>query len=600
MSIGPATTQLTGRQALLAAVFYGLACLLSIWLSAQPGRVTVPWFANAIGTVALLALPLQRWLPMLLALGLANLLAALGMPQGETQQTCLQAAAFVPGNAAEMLLAAALLRRLGVNADTLRQPGRFGRALVLGALIPTFCTALAEAALIAPARPFAEAWAQWFASSLIGSVAALPLALAIWLHGTASLRRTLNRPRTLSYLALSAAITLLAMTTLPRPFVVMSIGLVLVAAQTSFTVTTLATLLNAVLLELLHATGLLEPPPAIAWWDAGLYQLSVIASLLPGLLLSSSIDGQTQAMRQLLRNEQRFRALYTRTPAMMHSSTPEGKILNASSLWLQTLGYEEHEVLGRSALDFLTPASARHVRDTVVPRALREGRCDNIELQVLTRDGRVLDMLLSAIWIYDPDQQPLYSLAVMQDVTEKKRLQELSYYAAHDPLTGLPNRVLLQDRLERSCVQHARHGTHFAVGFLDLDHFKQVNDSHGHAAGDQLLKRVSRRLLTALRASDTVCRLAGDEFVLLFADVEHSEDLAPLVQKILDSVTQPYRLGEGPESPVVNVAASMGLAVFPEHGQDPQTLMSHADQAMYLAKRGGRGRYEFYRPGDPA
>jgi len=147
-------------------------------------------------------------------------------------------------------------------------------------------------------------------------------------------------------------------------------------------------------------------------------------------------------------------------------------------------------------------------------------------------------------------------------------------------------------------VQHARHGTRFAVGFLDLDRFKAVNDTYGHDAGDLLLKRVARRLLAALRASDTVCRLAGDEFVLLFADVEHSEDLAPLVQKILASVAQPYRLGDGPESPVVSVAASMGLALFPEHGQDPQTLMGHADKAMYAVKRGGRGRYEFYRPDD--
>ena len=105
--------------------------------------------------------------------------------------------------------------------------------------------------------------------------------------------------------------------------------------------------------------------------------------------------------------------------------------------------------------------------------------------------------------------------------------------------------------------------------------------------------------LAALRTSDTVCRLAGDEFVLLFADVEHSEDLVPLVQKILASVAQPYRQGEEPESPVVSVAASMGLALFPEHGQDPQTLMSHADKAMYAVKRGGRGRYEFYQPGVP-
>lgn len=595
--------ELTLRQALLAVVCYGLAALLSIRLSVHSGQIAAPWFPNPIGTVALLALPFRRWLPMLLALGLVNLLVQLGTMPGAwrwTLQTGLEAAAFVPGNAAEMLLAALLLRHLGLDADTLRQPGRFGRVLILGALLPTFCSAFAGAVLVAaPAHPFAETWTQWFAGRLIGTVAVLPLALALWLHGTAALRRSLRQPRTLAYLALSAAITLLAMTTLPRPFVVMSIGLVLVATQTSFTVTTLATLVNAVLLALLHMTGVLVPPPAGAWWDPGLYQLSVIASLLPGLLLSSSMEGQIQAMRHLLASEQRFRSLYTRTPALMHSIDPQGRILNVSGLWLQTLGYEEHEVLGRHSTEFMTPETARYARDVVIPLAKRNGRCDNIEYQMRTRDGRVLDVLLSTIWLYDKDGQPLHSLAVLQDVTEKKRLQALSYYAAHDPLTGLPNRVLLQDRLERSCLQHARHGTRFAIGFLDLDRFKAVNDTYGHDAGDLLLKRVARRLLVALRASDTVCRLAGDEFVLLFADVEHSEDLPPLVQKILASVAQPYRLGDGPESPVVSVAASMGLALFPEHGQDPQTLMGHADKAMYAAKRGGHGRYAFYRPDDP-
>jgi integral membrane sensor domain MASE1 len=221
---------LTLRQALLALVFYGLAALLSIRLSAHPGQIAAPWFANPIGTVALLALPSRRWLPMLLALGLVNLLVNLGTTPGAwrwTLQTGLEAAAFVPGNAAELLLAALLLRQVGMNADTLRQPGGLGRVLVLGALLPTFCSAFAGAALVAaPARPLADAWTQWFAGSLIGTVAVLPLALAVWLHGTVALRRSLRQPRTLAYLSLSAAITLLAMTTLPRPFVVMSIGLV--------------------------------------------------------------------------------------------------------------------------------------------------------------------------------------------------------------------------------------------------------------------------------------------------------------------------------------------------------------------------------------
>lgn len=597
--LSPSPERQTHWIAALAAL-YCLAALGSLWLAAHPGRIVTLWLANPIGTVALLALPLRRWPSMLLALALANLLANLTMTVGAygwDLHAWLQAATFVPGNCAEMLLAASLLRGLVMTSDVLRQPGLFGRTLALGALVPSFCSAFAGAALVAPGQgsTFTEAWVDWFAGSLIGSMAVLPLALALWQQGCAPLREV-ARARSLGLLLLSAAITLLATSSLPQPYVVVAIALVLMAAQTSFQLTALMTLLTTIALGALHRYGIMVPPPAANWWDDGLYQLSQLAALLPGLFLSTAIDGQAQAMRQLLTSEQRFRTLYTRTPAMLHSIDPQGRITSVSKLWLQTLGYEEHEVLGRNSTDFMTPESARYVREVVLPQALRDGRCDYIALQMVTRNGHVLDVSLSAIWVYDREGHPLHSLAVMQDVTARKRLEALSHYAQHDPLTGLPNRVLLQDRLERSCIQHARHGTRFAVGFLDLDHFKDINDSHGHDAGDLLLKEVAHRLRAALRASDTVCRLAGDEFVLLFADVEHNVALEGLAQKVLSSVAQPCRLSEDAQAPVVDVAASMGLAVFPEHGSDPQTLLTHADQAMYMAKRSGRNRIEFYRP----
>jgi diguanylate cyclase (GGDEF)-like protein/PAS domain S-box-containing protein len=585
---------------LLMTLLFAAAAMFSLGLPLVPGKGATLWFANAIGTVALLALPWKYWPAMLSSLWLANASAYLYMAlttKGWGPQLWLDVTASLLANGAEMLLAAALLRHMASSGGMLRQPGQFGRALMLGALLPTFWSSWIAAALLSHAgQAFALSWAHWFTGNLIGNVSMLPLVLSFWQHPKAPLMKLLGNTRTLALLLLSIGISLAAAALLPRPFVIVAIALVLVAVQSSFVITALATLLTAVMLELLRTYQILPMPPATAWWTDLLFYSSFLASLLPGLFLASSVEGQTQAMRQLLASEQRFRSLYARTPAMMHSIDPEGRILSVSELWLQTLGYEEHEVLGRHTTEFMTPETARYAREVVIPQAKRNGRCDNVDYQMRARDGRVLDVLLSAVWLYDKEGQPLSSLAVLQDVTEKKRLQALSYYAAHDPLTGLPNRVLLQDRLERSCVQHTRHGTRFAIGFLDLDHFKDVNDTYGHDAGDLLLKRVARRLLTALRASDTVCRLAGDEFVLLFADVEQTADLHALVQKILASLAQPFRLGEDPQAPVVSVAASMGLALCPEHGTDPQTLLAHADQAMYSAKRGGRGRSEFYRP----
>lgn len=586
--------------ALMLVVLYALAALFSLWLSSHPGRMATLWFANPIGTVALLGLALRHWTPALLALALANLLVNLAMISGSYGwgvQAWGHAAAFVPGNMAEILMAAWLLRRLRVTEDALRQPGRFGRVLLMGALVPTFFGAFVGAPLMTmEQRPYADAWGEWFAGSLVGTVAVLPLALALWLHGLGGLRRTLVQARTLGLLLLSAAASLLAITTLPQSFVVVSITLVFLAAQTSFSVTALATMGTAVLLELLQLTGVLIPPPTSTWWGDGLFHVAILATLLPGLFLASSVEGQKQARQLLQTSEQRFRDLYTHTPAMLHSIDPQGRLISVSELWLQNLGYELHEVLGRDSTDFMTRESARYSTEVVRPKSLRDGRCDYIGLQMVTRSGQVLDVLLSAIWVYGQDGQALHSLAVVQDVTAKKRLEALSHFAQHDPLTGLPNRMLLQDRLERSCVRHARHGTRFAVGFLDLDHFKSINDSYGHEAGDLLLKEVARRLLAALRASDTVCRLAGDEFILLISEVEELPALENLAGKILASVARPCRLGDSLQAPVVDVAASLGIALFPEHGRDPQALVTHADQAMYVAKREGRNRVQFYQP----
>ncbi len=409
------------------------------------------------------------------------------------------------------------------------------------------------------------------------------------------MRDALSRPNPLGLLLLSLAVTLLAATTLSKPFVVIVLPLMLLAARTDFSFTAFATTLTAMLLGGLMGSGVLVVPPSSSWWGDGLFYITLLATLLPALFLATSVEGKAAVLEALQASEKRFRSLYTQTPVMLHSMDPQGRIITVSQRWLSTLGYAEHEVLGRPVTDFLSTESGRFAQEIGVSQAKRAGRCDDVSCQMVTREGHVLEVLMSAIWEFDAAGQPVRSLAVLQDVTEKKRLAERSHYAEHDPLTGLPNRVLLQDRLERSCSHHARHGGAFALGFLDLDHFKSINDTLGHEAGDLLLREVANRLRSALRTSDTVCRLGGDEFVLLFAGVEDPPELQTLADKVLAQLAEPCRLGSGADAPVVTVAGSLGLAVFPEHGRDPSTLMQHADQAMYRAKREGRNRCEFYK-----
>ncbi len=588
----------SGRWMLGVAGAHFALALLSLWLAWQRGEVASLWFANPVGAVALLVLPLRQWGFMLLGLALANL-AANGVflaLHSSVSTLWWSAASYAPGNCAEMLLAAWLLRRLNVGLFVLRYPGQLARVLLMGSLVPALCSSLLGAMVLSLGSNvrFGEVWVTWLSSSVIGSVAVLPLALSVGLQGWAPLRAGLRQPRTVGLVLLSVAITLLATTTLPHPFVVVASALVLTAVFNGFAVTAMMALIITVLLAALVATGVLIAPPSSTWWGAGLFYSALLTTLLPGLFLAASVDGQAEVMQRLAHSEQRFRTLYTKTPAMLHSIDAQGHLLSVSQRWLDTLGYQEHEVLGRLSSDFLTSESARYARDVMIAQSLRDGRCDDVEYQMLTRDGQVLDVLLSAVWDYDAEHRPIRSMAVLQDVTEKKRLLARSHYAEHDLLTGLPNRVLLQDRLERSCAQHARHGGGFAVGFMDLDRFKAVNDTYGHEAGDILLQTVARRLQDALRVSDTVCRLGGDEFVLLFSAEADMAELQALTTKVLEQVAQPCRLGTGPDAPTVDVAASMGVAIYPEHGRDPATLLQNADRAMYSAKRVGPNQCRFF------
>jgi diguanylate cyclase (GGDEF)-like protein len=166
----------------------------------------------------------------------------------------------------------------------------------------------------------------------------------------------------------------------------------------------------------------------------------------------------------------------------------------------------------------------------------------------------------------------------------------LAFLAQFDPLTGLPNRALLVDRLGQLIVQAGRHGGSLGVLFIDLDGFKVVNDTLGHAAGDELLKATGRRLKAAVRGGDTVARIAGDEFAVILNDLARSEDGALVAQKIIDALAAPLPVA-GQE---VFVSASIGIAVFPADGADADTLLGAADAAMYRAKHSGRNGYQFF------
>jgi diguanylate cyclase (GGDEF)-like protein len=186
-------------------------------------------------------------------------------------------------------------------------------------------------------------------------------------------------------------------------------------------------------------------------------------------------------------------------------------------------------------------------------------------------------------------------VAVFSDITARKAAEErMRYLALHDALTDLPNRTLLNERLGQAILRAQRDKTHLALMYFDLDKFKPVNDTFGHEVGDLLLQSVARRVLACVRASDTVARIGGDEFVVLLPTLELDQDAQGVAEKIRQALEQPFEIA----GQAFDVSTSLGLAIYPEHGQDAQTLTRHADEAMYLAKKQGRNRVVLY-PGGP-
>ena len=169
-------------------------------------------------------------------------------------------------------------------------------------------------------------------------------------------------------------------------------------------------------------------------------------------------------------------------------------------------------------------------------------------------------------------------------------LGELARLGQRDPMTNLPNRLLMLDRLESAIAAARRRETRIAVLFIDLDHFKRINDTLGHAIGDEALKLAARRLQSAVRDSDTVSRHGGEEFLVLLPDISQAADAVSIAQKLLAALAAPARVGEHR----LHLSASVGITIYPEDAEDAQTLISRADAAMYRSKRRGPGGFEFY------
>jgi diguanylate cyclase (GGDEF)-like protein/PAS domain S-box-containing protein len=243
----------------------------------------------------------------------------------------------------------------------------------------------------------------------------------------------------------------------------------------------------------------------------------------------------------------------------------------------------------------IVDATTRDAAPNPMVLAILENRtvCLTPNCVLLRRDGVEAAIEDSAAPIHDRRGRVIGAVMVFHDVSTTRALSHrMSYLAQHDSLTDLPNRVLLNDRLTQAMAIAHRYRQRLAVLFLDMDHFKRINDSLGHDIGDRLLQSVAQRLLGCVRSSDTVSRQGGDEFVILLSEVTHARDAAHCAEKILLALSTSHRI----DSHDLHITASIGIVTYPDDGTDAATLMKHADFAMYHVKDSGRNNYEFFEP----
>ncbi|NLX18851.1 MAG: sensor domain-containing diguanylate cyclase, partial [Desulfobulbus sp.] len=272
-----------------------------------------------------------------------------------------------------------------------------------------------------------------------------------------------------------------------------------------------------------------------------------------------------------------------------------GRISYINPAALKMLGYSNDEVLGkdcRGIFRISLPGSNEFVEDCCPYFSQTDNTATLCfdEARMLRKDGTSFPVDFRSTPILR-GQRLIGGVLVFQDVTERQEAAELiRYMANHDPLTNLPNRNYFRRRLPQAISLAKRYNRLLCLLFIDLDRFKPINDQYGHGVGDIVLMQVAERLRTVLRTSDSVCRLGGDEFVILLESTETLEGAILVAQKVIDSLNEPIKAAEH----ICSIGASIGISVFPDDCQDAETMLRHADIAMYEAKKRGRNRWHLY------
>ena len=303
------------------------------------------------------------------------------------------------------------------------------------------------------------------------------------------------------------------------------------------------------------------------------------------------VTRQRRAERERAQMEERFAKVFEVGPhPIVFARASDGAHMQVNRAWHQLVGYTADDIRGQTSesLNLWVDAAFRERRTKLLARG---EPVRNMETRMRTKSGSTVDVLISSEPLsFDGEQ---YVLTMMTDVTERRRADDqIQYLATRDQLTGLPNRSLFSDRLRQALARAARDKTGLALLFIDLDHFKDINDTLGHQAGDQLLMEVAARLSTVVRGADTLGRQGGDEFLLLLDGLANSAAAGLVAGKLVEALSVPFHF----HGPAMKVSCSVGISVYPDDAANEKDLLRNADLAMYAAKESGRNGYRFYSP----
>lgn len=286
-------------------------------------------------------------------------------------------------------------------------------------------------------------------------------------------------------------------------------------------------------------------------------------------------------------SEDRYRTLFDLAADCLMILDLDGTIIDINRTGLEQRGYSRDEMVGVHITKLDPPEFAAKV-----PK-----RLDDIEKKGfavfesahLCKDGTAMPVEINTRIIELDGKKVMFS--VIRDISGRRTAEQRIAQLAHfDMLTKLPNRTLFYDRLDQAVARARRYQQKFAVLFMDLDGFKQVNDAFGHHVGDSLLKMVAERLTESARDMDTVARVGGDEFIFILNNIDHADNAVLVAKKILESMSHPFVI----KANTCSIGCSIGISIFPDDTDVTETLVKMADDAMYLAKKGGRNNYEFY------